>query len=286
MAYVRATAAKPVAPPEIPADVRWTEMLASGVTLLAAVLLFASLVVWLARQPLFAIRSVTVEGDTARNSVSTIRANAMPRIAGSFLEVDLKAARRAFESVPWVRRAVVRRIWPNRLHVRLEEHRPVALWLDAQAGDERSGERLVNSFGEVFEANLGDVEDDELPTLSGPPGSSAHVLALHGRLATSLAPLGPRLERLQLSGRGSWTATLEGDVPIELGRGSDPELVARAERFVATVPQVTGRLQRPLEYADLRHADGYAVRLRGVTTLPDPKSAQQKKKEGAAWRGN
>jgi cell division protein FtsQ len=24
--------------------------------------------------------------------------------------------------------------------------------------------------------------------------------------------------------------------------------------------------RQPLEYADLRHADGYAVRLRGVTT--------------------
>jgi cell division protein FtsA len=43
-------------------------------------------------------------------------------------------------------------------------------------------------------------------------------------------------------------------------------VTARAERFVATITQVTSRFGGPLEYADLRHADGYAVRIRGVTT--------------------
>ena len=37
--------------------------------------------------------------------------------------------RDSFETVPWVRRAVVRRVWPDRLAVRLEEHRAVALWV-------------------------------------------------------------------------------------------------------------------------------------------------------------
>ena len=155
-------------------------------------------VMWLARQPFFAIRSISVDGDVARNSVSTIRANAAPKLAGNFVTMDLRAVRRAFESVPWVRLAVVRRVWPNRLRVQLEEHRPVAIW-----GSESGAEKLVNSFGEVFEANVGDVEDDNLPTLAGPEGSSAHVLAMLGsrrgraraaRCARRGArPVGPRL---------------------------------------------------------------------------------------------
>ena len=51
------------------------------------------------------------------------------------------------------------------------------------------------------------------------------------------------------------------------GRGSGDEVLARTERFIATVTQVTSRYQRPLEYADLRHNDGYAVRLKGITTV-------------------
>jgi cell division protein FtsQ len=257
-------------------DVRLMNATAAALGAIAAALVVATAILWVARQPFFAIRAITVEGDVARNSVSTIRANALPKLAGSFLTIDLGAAKRAFESVPWVRVAVVRRVWPNRLRVRLEEHRPVALW----GAD--SGEKLVNSFGEVFEANLGDVEDDALPTLSGPSGSAAHVLAMLGRIDSGLAPLGARVDELAYSGRGSWQATLDSGAVVELGRGSDDDVVARAARFVATVEQVTSRFQRPLQYADLRHHDGYAVRLKGVatTTAAEGDKAVKKKRWG------
>jgi cell division protein FtsQ len=237
----------------------------------AALLLVAMALMWLSRQPLFAVRAIAVDGEVARNSVSTIRANAAPRLAGNFLTMDLGSVRRAFESVPWVRHAVVRRVWPNRLRVQLEEHRPVALW-----GSDTESEKLVNSFGEVFEANLGDVEDDDLPRLAGPEGSSAHVLAMLGRVDPVFAPLGARIATLALSSRGSWRATLDNRAVLELGRGSDDDVVARSARFVATLGKVTDRYQRPLEYADLRHQDGYAVRLKGVSTLATP--APEKKK--------
>ena len=246
-----------------PTDVRLMNATASVLAAVAVLLVAATALLWLARQPMFAIRSISIDGDVSRNSVSTIRANAAPRLAGNFLTLDLAAVRRAFESVPWVRRAVVQRVWPNRLRVRLEEHRPVALW----GGGEPGSEKLVNSFGEVFEANLGDVEDDTLPTLQGPDGSSVHVLAMLGRLGPPFALLGAQVEALQLSGRGSWQATLDNGAVVEIGRGSDDEVLTRTARFVTTVRQVTSRYQRPLEYADLRHTDGYAVRLKGVSTL-------------------
>ncbi len=264
-----------LAPPAFKAG-RWRSAPPAGVfpddlrllLITTRLVLALALLAWLAlagqallRQPAFALRGIRIEGEVGRNSASTIRANALPKLNGNFFTVDLTAARRAFESVPWVRQAVVRRVWPNRLAVTLEEHRPVAVWNDEAAGD-----RLVNSFGEVFEANLGDVEDDSLPTLSGPPGSAAHVLAVLQRLAPLLAPLGVHADSLRLSGRGSWHAELDSGAELELGRGSDDELLARASRFAATLGQVTQRFQRPLEYADLRHTDGYAVRLKGVTT--------------------
>jgi len=258
----------------LPPDVRLMNATAIALFAVAAVLLAAMAAMWLARQPFFAIRSISVEGDVTRNSVSTIRANAAPKLAGNFMTMDLRAVRRAFESVPWVRLAVVRRVWPNRLRVQLEEHRPVAIW-----GSDGGAEKLVNSFGEVFEANVGDVEDDALPTLAGPEGSSARVLAMLGRVEAGLAPLGARVEALALSGRGSWQATLDTGAVVELGRGSDDDVLARAARFVTTVDQVTSRYRRPLEYADLRHSDGYAVRLKGVSTTTDAASDKTTKKK-------
>jgi cell division protein FtsQ len=248
--------------PSLPLDVRLTRNAANLVFAVAAVALLVAAVLWVARLPAFAIRSIRLDGDLGRNSVSTVRANALPKLAGSFFTMDLQRARAAFESVPWVRRAVVQRVWPNRLAVRLEEHRPAALWTGADGND-----RLVNSQGEVFEANVGDVEDDGLPTFTGPEGSSAAMLAMYRQLAPVLARMDEAvIDELRLSDRGSWRVELDSGATLELGRGDAAEVAARTERFVRTITQVTGRYQRPLQYADLRHADGYAVKLAGIST--------------------
>ena len=259
----------------VPVDVRLMNGVANAVYVLAAVGAVVAGVLWLTRSPLFPIRTIELDGELARNSVPTIRANAAPQLAGNFFSVDLQQGRRAFESVPWVRRAVVRRVWPDRLAVRLEEHHASALW--DGPGEEQGVDKLVNSYGEVFEANVGDVEDDGLPTFAGPEGSARQMLALYRRLQPTLARLEMNIEKMHLSGRGSWRLELDSGAVVELGRGSEDELIARADRFVRTLTQVTGRWQQPLEYADLRHSGGYAVRLRGVsTTTPAGSTAAAK----------
>ncbi|MBK1614461.1 cell division protein FtsQ [Rubrivivax gelatinosus] len=246
---------------EQPMDVRLMNGVASGVFVLAGAALLAAGVMWLVRAPQFTIRGVEIDGDMGRNSVNTIRANAMPRLRGNFFSLDLQQGRDAFEAVPWVRSAVVRRVWPDRLAVRLEEHRAAAVWQGEDGND-----RLVNSFGEIFDANVGDVEDEGLPVFSGPDAEAAGVLAMFRRLGPLLAPLDAAVEELHLSHRGSWSVELDNGATLELGRGSEDEVIERAARFVRTLPEVTARWRAPLEYADLRHTDGYAVRLRGVTT--------------------
>lgn len=259
---LRAATLPPTAALGLPADVRLMQATANAVFTVAALALCAAAVAWVARQPIFAIKAIRIEGEVARNSEATIRANAAHRLAGSFLTMDLGKSREAFEAVPWVRHAVVRRVWPNRLAVQLEEHKPVALWVAEDGND-----RLVNSFGEVFEANVGDVEDDGLPRLHGPEGSAPQMLSMLRRLAPLLAPLNAGdLDELGLSARGSWRVTLDKGAVIELGRGAEDEVLARTQHFVQTMPRVLAQYQRPLESADLRHADGFAVRLKGVVT--------------------
>jgi len=260
------------APPvPLPPDVRLMNAIASAVFVLAAAGALVAAGLWLMRSPMFPIRTIVLDGDLARNSVPTIRANAAPLLSGNFFSVNLQQGRAAFESVPWVRRAIVRRVWPDRLAVRLEEHRAVALW---EGGDDGGTDKLVNSFGEVFEANVGDVEDDSLPTFAGPDGQAAAMLALYQRLQPTLAAMDQAVSRLQLSGRGSWRVELDGGAALELGRGSEDQLATRTERFARTYTQVAAKWRQPLEYADLRHADGYAVRLRGVSTTPGTPGAK------------
>ena len=266
----------------LPPDVRLTN--AVSALLVAAFLVTAAWGVmrWVVRLPAFNFRAIQVDGDVSRNSVASLRANAVSRLQGSFLSMNLKDSRAAFEAVPWVRHAQLQRIWPMRLQVNLEEHRAAAYWearVDgADSATEASAERaLVNSFGEVFQAELGDVEGEDLPVLAGPTHTAGTMLQMWRVLTPAAEKLGESIDRLELSGRGSWRVTFGGGAVIELGRGSEADLVARFGQFASSITQVTAQYRSPLLSADLRHADGYAVKLRGVTTQIAGKPANRKR---------
>ena len=89
-----------VATAALPPDIRL--MNAVSALLVAALLVTAAWGVlrWVVRLPAFNLRAVQVEGDVSRNSVASLRANALPRLQGSFLSLNLKDGRAAFEAVP------------------------------------------------------------------------------------------------------------------------------------------------------------------------------------------
>ncbi|MBT2302678.1 cell division protein FtsQ/DivIB [Variovorax paradoxus] len=252
----------------VPFDVKLMNVTATLVYALFALVLLAAGAWWVLRQPFFPLAGIKVDGEVTHNNAVTLRANVAPQLAGNFFTVDLARARAAFEAVPWVRKAVVRREFPNKLRATLTEHVPVAHW-----GDEAQS-RLINGFGEVFEANVAEV-DDSLPQLDGPTEQAGQVLGMYRVLQPLFAPYELSLEALTLSGRGSWRAVLDTGAAIELGRGQSEEVAARTQRFLVTVAPVArqyGRTLASVEGADLRHNEGYALRLRGVTTVvTDPK---------------
>lgn len=247
----------------VPLDVRLmnvtTSLLVTGFVLACV----AAGLWWALRNPAFAIERITVGGDTTHNSAASLRASVAPKLSGNFFTLDLAAAQAAFQAVPWVRRAMVQREFPNQLHITLQEHVPVAHWGE---GDNE----LVNQQGEVFEVGDSDTDEGRIPRLHGPEGQASVVLAMLHQLNPLVAPLDTRLTGLTLQPRGNWVAQLDRGAVIELGHGTPQELAARLNQFVGTVQEVAARHQRSLdavETADLRHVGGYALRMRGVTTV-------------------
>lgn len=253
------------APEPPPMDVRLMNIAALGLALIAGVTMLVAVGRWALAHPAFGISRIVVEGDTAHHNAITLQANVGARISGNFFTLDLTQVRGVFESVPWVRKATVRREFPNRLRVKIEEHRSMSFW-----GAE-SESRMVNSQGEVFEANTGEAEADELPRLVGSEGQSALMLDMYKRLARAMQPFDATVEQLDLSGRGAWVMKLDSGAVIELGRGSSAEVMARLQNFLNTHKQVLATYQRAgldrIESVDLRHGQGYAIRLRGVSTV-------------------
>jgi cell division protein FtsQ len=257
----------------VPFDVKLMNVTATLVYALFALVLLAAGAWWVLRQPFFPLAGIKVDGEVTHNNAVTLRANVTPQLAGNFFTVDLAKARAAFETVPWVRKAVVRREFPNKLRATLTEHVPVAHW-----GNEADS-RLINGFGEVFDANVAEV-DDQLPRLDGPPEQAGQVLGMYRVLQPLFVPHELVIDELTLSRRGSWSVVLDSGAVLELGRGRAEEVAARTQRFLATVTPVArqyGRTLGSVEGADLRHNEGYALRLRGVTTVTTEPPPPRKK---------
>lgn len=257
-----------------PVDVRLMNATASLAFSGVFVLVCAAVILWALRNPAFAITQVVVHGDPQHSSSVSLQANVLPQLQGNLFTLDLNTTQDVFEQMPWVRKAELRRVFPNTLDVRLQEHVPVALW----EGDEAS--TMINTFGEVFEANRGEVEHESLPRLAGPEGESSSVLAMYRFLQEELKSSAMQPVALYLTPRGNWQLYLSNGAHLELGGGQQPEVGARLEDFFSTLPQVLAPLgvkQQALEYADLRHRDGYAIRLRGVVTQAGNTPAQRRR---------
>ncbi len=252
----------------LPLDVRIMNGIASLLLLGVALAALGSAGWWLAQRPSWALGRIVVDGEVAHQDEVIFRSHLAPQLRGSFLTLDLLEVKTLFEQVPWVRQAVVRREFPNRLRVTLDEHEAAAWW-----GETGSG-KMVNLQGQVFAADVDEAEAGQWPELAGPEGRSGQVHALYRQLQPLLRPLQQDISRLELGASGHWRLSLASGTVMELGRGDQAELLARVQRFSSTLPQLLSRYgARNLQSVDLRYPNGYAVRMQGVKTATDDKAA-------------
>ena len=238
-------------------DVRALNATANGLMALVVLACIASGVWWVSQRPMFNLRTVRVESmvDMELKHVNqlTLRQGVLGRIKGNFFTTNLEQVRTAFESVPWVRRATVRREWPDQLIVAIEEHEALGTW-----GEDG---RLLSVKGDVFTANLAEADEDHaLPEFEGPEGSEKEVLARFAELQAWFAPVQLVPEALSLSGRYAWTVKLDNGMSVALGREQDrTTLKTRVQRLVGIYPQLVARIKDGIQTIDMRYPNGLAL---------------------------
>jgi cell division protein FtsQ len=215
----------------------------TGLAILAAC--FGALY-WLLMPQQFPLTRVELKGDLRNTSRAELE-KALPRISGNFFAADLAEVRASLERLPWVRHVAVRRVWPSRLEIAVEEHVALARWGD---------DALVNTFGERFTGKT----QEALPTFIGPAGSQAEVARRYARFNEIVAPLGTRVERVVLSPRHAWQLRLANGLHVALGRDADLA-ETRLRRFVEVYPGVKSKNAQVEMRVDLRYPNGFAVRV-------------------------
>ncbi len=215
--------------------------------------------------PVFPLRAVQLSAAPHQVNTTQIEDVVRNEVRGNFFTVDLESTRRAFEKLPWVRKVSVRRHFPWRLEVSLEEHVALARWNSAE---------LVNTHGEVFAGAVA----QSLPGFIGQPDTAAEVTRMYSAFREQLAPLKQEIAQISLSPRHAWQLRLGNGMVLELGREQSQQRLAR---FVAVYPYSLAPMlqgyaifnagktphengqQRTVNYVDLRYHNGFAVYLPG-----------------------
>jgi cell division protein FtsQ len=249
-------------------DIRTLNAAASGLMALTVLACIASGVWWVSQRPMFTLHTVKVESmygiGLKHVNELTVRNGVLGKVKGNFFTANLDQVRGVFESVPWVRRATVRREWPNELIVEVEEHEALGTW-----GEDG---RLLSVKGDVFTANEAEADEDtQLPAFDGPPGSEKEVLARFAQLRGWFAPIKLAPESLSLSNRYAWTVKLDNGMSVALGREQDTNtLKARVDRLVGIYPQLVSRLQGgKIDTIDMRYPNGLALASSALSVPAD-----------------
>ncbi|MGE5640326.1 MAG: cell division protein FtsQ/DivIB [Clostridia bacterium] len=202
------------------------------------------------RSELFPVRELVVVSPLKHTSREEIQAAV--KIGGNFFAVSPEEVRASLERLPWVRSASVRRMWPDRMEVEIEEHVALARWGD---------DALLNTYGERFFAQT----DQALPLFVAPPGTEAEVARRYASFARIVAPLGAPPERVVLTPRLAWQLRLANGLNVMLGRDADAA-EARLRRFVEVYDLTLKTIDRRHEYVDLRYPNGFALRIPDLKT--------------------
>ena len=229
-----------------------------------AVMLTIGILVWLSQRPVFALKQIQIEpvaGQTLKHiNKSMVKQQVLETVQGNFFSVRLEDVKRGFESMPWVRHANVRRVWPNGLIVSIEEQKPFGTWGGSDS------HALINNHGEIFAGRVSEINDDViLVDFRGPEDSGPEVMSLYEKANNWFKPWGAEVVGLALTERYAWHIKLSNGMKVEFGRDEESSDKTLTEERVARLfkywPQVQEKWANRVDAVDLRYANGFAVHL-------------------------
>lgn len=223
---------------------------------IAVVMLFGvlfgglGLVQWAMKPEHFPLKAMEIQNVLKHVAAVDVSQAVAPHMAKGFFGLNVEATRQSISQLPWVRQVAVKRQWPDRIVVNIEEHIPQARFINAG---------LVNTQAEVFYPPVADLcvgPTTFLPLFEGPESELKKMLEYYLDAVEKLLPLHLRISALHLSETGEWRISLETGITIILGKTAFDE---RMNRFVLAYQANLEKESQKIAYVDLRYTTGFAI---------------------------
>jgi len=199
----------------------------------------------------YAARDVTIAGLKNRQPVAVLKAIGI-KPNDSLIGFDANAARGVLEKVDWVKKAEVRRIYPNQLEIDIVERVPFAIW-------QRDGEfYVIDKFGAAFTS----LEASDVEGLIVVTGEGAHkkVFELVNHLEAQ-SGLQSKIAAAGRIGDRRWNLYFKSGLKVMLAEKDLAQGLARLKKLQDDV----GIFDKAIATVDLRFGDRVVISpLEGV----------------------
>lgn len=210
----------------------------------------------------FILKDVFVEG-RINTPLKDLRTVVNLELDQPILKADPQVLRERIEALPWVATAHVERQLPDVIHIRLNEHRPMAMWQHDQTFS------LINKEGEVILTGGDDIKVfAHLPLVVGK--GAPH----HAQKVLSILQSEPELNKkvkaaVRVSDR-RWDVVMENDFTIRLPE-INPE---KAWSRLAFYTKENELFEKKLASVDMRLPDRILIKIDDLETIRKPLPGQ------------
>jgi cell division protein FtsQ len=209
----------------------------------------------------FVVRDVFVVGRSSTPKATLLNALAVER-GTPILSVDLEAARKRIQMLPWIRHASVRRVLPDAVIVEIVERRPLAIWQHEKKF------ALIDEEGQVILRNDIGPFSHLMVVVGEDAASEASVLV---QMLATEPDLVRRVKAAVRVGGRRWNVHFADGIDVKLP-ADDPE---GAWRRLGEYQQRYGVLDKRIRILDLRLSDRLMI-------IPAPPAIEGKPTDGDA----
>lgn len=206
--------------------------------------LFASMVY--AVKNFVPIKHVRVQGTFTQISQDELKTLLEPLVKVSFFDANVQGIKEVLSSLNWVDNAVVNRVWPDTLAIKINEKTPYVRW---------GKNALISTHGLIITPK--DITPFmNLPILFGPEGQEVKSIEIMKGVNTALVDQSMQIAEFSINDRWAWKIKLSSGLEILLGRS---EQLKKLQRFIKTIDVVGPEQLNAMSVVDLRYPNGYAV---------------------------
>lgn len=206
----------------------------------------------------FILRDVLVEG-RENTPIEDLRAVVNLKLDQPILDADPQTLRTRVEALPWVATAQVERQLPDIIHIRLNEHRPTAMW-------QHDGTfSLINKEGEVILTGGDDIGVfSHLPLVvgNGAPRHAGQILAI----LQSEPHLNDQVKAAVRVSDRRWDVVMNNGMTIRLPEDNPEKAWSRLAQYDAD----NALFEKRLVAIDMRLPDRILVKFNEMDTLIKP----------------